>query len=128
MITASTIHMAILGEQGLGKVASQCHANTRSLVKQLTALDGVSLLFDGPYFHEVVLRFEVPVKDILKAMTAQNILAGLDLSEAYPELGNCLLVCATEMRSEQDIERYVQNLERILLRNESVKCPIKPKW
>ena len=128
MITASTIHMAILGEQGLGKVASQCHANTRSLVKQLTALDGVSLLFDGPYFHEVVLRFEVPIKDILKALTAQNILAGLDLSEAYPELGNCLLVCATEMRSEQDIERYVRNLERILLRNESVKCPIKPKW
>ncbi|HED17097.1 MAG TPA: aminomethyl-transferring glycine dehydrogenase subunit GcvPA [Gammaproteobacteria bacterium] len=128
MITASTIHMAILGEQGLGKVASQCHANTRSLVKQLTALEGVSLLFEGSYFHEVILRFEVPVKDILKSMTAQNILAGLDLSEAYPELGNCLLVCATEMRSEQDIERYAKKLENILLRNESVKCPIKPKW
>jgi len=114
MITASTIHMAILGEQGLGKVASQCHANTRTLVKRLTALDGVSLLFEGAYFHEVVLRFEVPVKDIQKAMTAQNILVGLDLSEGYPELGNCLLVCATEMRSEQDIERYVEELERIL--------------
>ncbi len=128
MITASTIHMAILGEQGLGKVASQCHANTRLLVERLTALDGVELLFNGPYFHEVVLHFVVPVRDILKALAAQSVLAGLDLSEDYPELENCLLVCATEMRSEEDIEAYARHLERILLRNQSVKCPVKPRW
>lgn len=113
MVTAATIHMSLLGAEGLRRVAAQCHANTRSLVKSLTALPGVSLAFE-PYCHEAVLRFERPLGPLLAGLSEAGILGGHDLSADYPELGHALLVCATELRSEADISRYAGVLGRLL--------------
>ena len=44
--------MALLGGEGLSRVAAACHANTAQLIAQLTAVDGVERVFDGPVFHE----------------------------------------------------------------------------
>jgi len=118
MVTAATIHMALLGPAGLRRVAAQCHANTRLLSKKLTAIDGVEQEFSGPYFNEVVLRLERSTADVLRALEAQGIVAGIDLSVDYPELGNGLLTCATETRTEQDIDAYGLHLEGVLSRRE----------
>jgi len=56
MVTAATIHTALLGAEGLERVALNCHANTSALVEKLTAIEGVSRVFSGPYFHEAVQR------------------------------------------------------------------------
>lgn len=114
VVTASTIHMAILGADGLEKVASSCHANTVSLVDKLTQIEGVSRVFNNPYFHEAVLQVDRPASEILLALADRNILGGYDLSEAYPELGNAILVCATEMRSQDEITAYAQALSEII--------------
>ncbi|MBW7930558.1 MAG: aminomethyl-transferring glycine dehydrogenase subunit GcvPA [Gammaproteobacteria bacterium] len=113
MVTAATIHMSLLGAEGLRRVAAQCHANTRSLVQALCALPGVSLAF-APYCHEAVLRFERPLAPLLDALSAAGILGGHDLAADYPELGHALLVCATEMRTAADIETYASTLGRLL--------------
>jgi glycine dehydrogenase subunit 1 len=114
VVTASTIHMAILGADGLEKAASNCHANTVSLVNQLNQIEGVSCAFSSAYFHEAVLQVNQPASDILKALADKNILGGYDLSEAYPELGNAILVCATEMRTQEEIAEYAKALEEIM--------------
>ena len=44
----------------------------------------------------------------------KNILGGFDLSSDYPELGNAMLVCATEMRTQEDINAYVAAMQEIL--------------
>jgi len=116
MATAATLYMALLGPSGLVRAAEACHANTRSLVERLSQIDGVEVVFDRPYFHEVVLRLSEPVDEVLRALAAQDLLGGYPLGRDYPELGNALLVCATECREEEDRERYAGHLERILSR------------
>jgi glycine dehydrogenase subunit 1 len=75
-------------------------------VSALTRVPGVRPAFTGPYFHEAVLQLDRPVAAVLKALARGGILGGLDLSSYYPELGNALLVCATETKSSADLERY----------------------
>jgi glycine dehydrogenase subunit 1 len=91
-----------------------CHANTTLLIAKLTTITGVSRLFNGPYFHETVLRLTQPVKEILRTLATQNILGGYSLAEFYPELGDCLLVCATEMRTDLEMDNYAKQLQKIM--------------
>lgn len=114
LVTAATIYMSLMGPQGLRTVASQCHANTQQLVQLLTQMPGVHLAFNGAYFHEVVLRFEKPVKGILQSLVKQGIQAGLHLAEHYPELGEALLVCATETKTEADLQKFAKALSQIM--------------
>jgi len=118
MVTAATIYLSLLGSDGLRRTALQCHANTRLLAGKLAALDGVSVLFDR-FFHEAVLQFDRPVAPLIDALARQKILAGYDLSNDYPEFGHALLVCATEARTETEIDAYVTALESALNDSES---------
>jgi glycine dehydrogenase subunit 1 len=114
MVTAATLYMALLGPQGLAQVASACHGNTTALVKRLTAIPGVEPVFARPFFHEAVLRLPIAIAPALSALGRAGILAGVNLSLNYPELGNALLVCATELRTEKDMECYARELARVL--------------
>jgi len=110
VVTAATIYMSLLGPEGLERVAGACHANTRTLIERLTSIDGVEPVFNRPVFHEGVLRMNRSVADVLRALAADGILGGFDLTQHYPELGDALLVCATETRTTADIERYRERL------------------
>jgi glycine dehydrogenase subunit 1 len=127
LVTAATIHMALLGADGLANVARACHANTRALVNSLTENDCVKPLFNRPTFHETVLEFSLPLADVLRPLYAHNLLPGYDLSQDYPELGDALLVCATEMRTTADIELYADHLNRIIDSQTTAGCPVQPK-
>jgi glycine dehydrogenase subunit 1 len=113
-VTAATIYMSLMGPQGLERTAAAAHARTRELVSALTHVPGVRLAFSGPYFHEVVLQLDRPVAPVLKALGRGGILGGLDLCAYYPELGNALLVCATETKSAADLDRYRTHLSDAL--------------
>jgi glycine cleavage system P protein (glycine dehydrogenase) subunit 1 len=114
LMTAATIHLALLGPVGLERVASACAARARELVAALSSLPGVRAAFAGPRFHEAVLQLDRPVAPLLESLAAQGIVGGHDLSRDYPELGHALLVCATETRSPADIERYASALGGLL--------------
>jgi len=114
VVTASTIHMSLLGPEGLKQTAISCHQNTQLMVDKLTAIDGVDVVFDQPRFHEVVLRLNKSSAEVLNQLAEQNILAGYDLSTDYPELKNCILVCATELRVAEDIELFAAALAEVL--------------
>ncbi|EIC20869.1 aminomethyl-transferring glycine dehydrogenase subunit GcvPA [Thiorhodovibrio frisius] len=114
LVTAATIHLSLLGAEGLERVAAACHANTRALIARLCEIPGIEPVFDRPVFHEQLLRLPRPTEDILKALAAENILAGFNLGRSYPELDGSLLVCATETRTESDIDRFRDALGRAL--------------
>lgn len=111
MTTAATIYMSLLGPEGLTTIASNSHANTHLLKQKLTALDGVEPVFDRPEFHETALRLNKPVNEVIERLSQQGIIAGFDLSADYPEIGNALLVCATETKTEQDLDAFARALE-----------------
>ena len=114
MVTAATLYMSLMGPAGMAQSAKASHANTRMLVEKLTAIDGVDAVFNGSFFHECVLRINVPVDDLMRAITAQGIIAGMPLGADYENLQDCLLVCATELRTEEEMDDYALHLERIV--------------
>jgi glycine dehydrogenase subunit 1 len=128
LVTAATIHMALLGGEGLSRVAASCHANTAGLMEKLCAIDGIERAFSGPVFHEGVLRLTAPAGDILRSLAAHNVLGGYDLAEDYPELGDAVLVCATELRTEAEMDEYATKLARIMATRTQAKCPVEPKF
>ncbi|MET0083019.1 MAG: aminomethyl-transferring glycine dehydrogenase subunit GcvPA [Sedimenticola sp.] len=114
MVTAATIHMALMGSEGLERVAAASHENTAKLAQKVSAIQGVELVFNNPYFHEVVVRLPAPVKEVLQSLAAQNVLGGFDLSRDYPELGDAVVICATEKRTDGEIDDFAGKLERII--------------
>jgi glycine dehydrogenase subunit 1 len=114
LVTAATIYMSLMGPEGLRRVAAASHARTRDLVTALTRVKGVRTAFNTPYFHEAVLLLDRPVAPVLKALESRGILGGLNLADHYPELGNALLVCATETKTKEDIESYASALAETL--------------
>ncbi|NNJ94365.1 MAG: aminomethyl-transferring glycine dehydrogenase subunit GcvPA [Halobacteria archaeon] len=127
LVTAATIHMSLLGAEGLRRVASACHANTQKLVAALTANGCVEPVFNRPYFHETPLRFSLPLEGVMRSLHAHNILPGYNLSADYPELGDTLLVCATETRTDADIALYADHLHRVIDAQTAAGCPVEPK-
>ncbi len=127
MVTASTIHMAILGPEGLRRVAQACHAGLSMLLGNLSAVPGVSRAFEGPVFHESVLKFSIPAVDVLRALRAQGILGGLSLKGDYPEIGEGVLVCVTETKNDSDLIEYAGQVARIMgKRYTPAPCAFKP--
>ena len=114
MVTAATIYMSLVGPEGLRRIAAQSHANTIALVEQMETLKGVKRIFSGPLFHEAAVTLPTPTDAVLQTLKNQGILAGLNLGEHYPELGNALLVCATETKIAADLEKYVEHLRQAL--------------
>ncbi len=110
LVTAATIYLSLMGDAGLSEVAKQSHRGLMLLLKKLAVLPNVALQFTGPHFHEAVLKLPCAAKEVLARMEAQEVLAGLDLGQMYPDLANCLLVNVTETKSEQDLDDFVSAL------------------
>ena len=127
LVTAATIHMSLLGAEGLRRVARACHENTQKLVAALTTHECVKPVFNRPYFHEAPLHFSIPLKGVMRSLHAHNILPGHDLSDEYPELDNTLLVCATEMRTDADITLYANHLNRAIEAQSTTGSPVEPQ-
>lgn len=109
MLTAATIYMSLLGPAGLERVALACNDRTRALADAACAIPGVDRVFEAPFFHEVVLRIPAAER-VLEAMAEQGISGGVLLEHRYPDLSDCVLVCATETKSDADVQRYAQLL------------------
>lgn len=114
LVTAAAIYMSLMGPKGLERVALDCHANTRALTDRLATIAGVRRRFQRPGFHEAVLQLDRPVGEVLTALVEQGVLGGYDLGGEYPELGNALLVCATETKTADDLRRYAEALEQVM--------------
>ncbi|MCJ7557992.1 MAG: aminomethyl-transferring glycine dehydrogenase subunit GcvPA [Gammaproteobacteria bacterium] len=112
MVTGATIYMSLLGAEGLAGVATACMANTAHMVAVLGKVKGVELVFTGTQFHEAVIRLDCPVAPVLEHLAGEGIAGGYDLSMDYPELGNALVVCATETKSEEDIAMFGEAMGR----------------
>ncbi len=114
MVTAATIHMAMLGGEGLRQVALACHHNTARLTAALTELPGVETVHEGPFFHERVIRMPGPAGPILDRLADRGLLGGYDLGGHSPQHRDQVLVCATEVITAEDIRHYAATLGAVL--------------
>jgi glycine dehydrogenase subunit 1 len=109
----ATIYLAAMGKTGLRDCAALNIARTRELRAAVTALDGFSARFAAPVFNEVAIRVPGRASDVLRALEDRAILGGLDLGRFYPELGDTLLMAATELTTGADIARLAGALAEV---------------
>jgi len=113
---AFTIHLALLGDTGLTRLARLNHFAAVRLAERLARIPGVQLL-NQAFFNEFALRLPRPAAPIVEALAEKGVLAGIPISRLYPDrpaLADVLLVAATEMVTEEDIDRLLRELREVL--------------
>jgi glycine dehydrogenase subunit 1 len=113
-VTAATIYLTLLGFEGLSRVAKSSHQNARNLLLSLSDVDGVNSRTNTAFFHEFVIQLDTDAEAVLANMAEQGILGGLSLTEYGSDLKNCILVCATEVKTEGDLALYKSALIRAI--------------
>ncbi len=111
----ATIYMTLLGPEGMKEAAEANAFNTRYALKEILALDGIKLKFDNPFFNEFVVDFpNHPCELREKILKEDSIDIGLPLEKSYPDMKNSLLICATETKTKEDIDKLTAALRRNL--------------
>ena len=109
---AFSIHMSLLGEVGLRRLAAINHAMARDLRDGLMTVPGVEILTER-FFNEIAIRVPTDAASLVETLAGQGILAGVPLSRLSPKGGmdDVLLVCATETTTSSDIATLVAALK-----------------
>ena len=109
---AATIYLATMGKQGLREVALLNVRKADYLKNRLRKIKGFKIRFDADTFNEFVLECPKPAEEIRDTLLQEaNILAGVPLGTPYPELQNSLLLCATELNTQEEMDRLAEKLE-----------------
>lgn len=107
---AATVYLATMGKAGLRQVATRCVQNAHYAHERITALPGYAPVFSGPFFMEFAVRCPEDPAALNRRLLDAGILGGLPLARHYPELENAMLLCVTEARSKEEIDRLVDAL------------------
>lgn len=100
---AATVYSALYGPEGLKELAESNAGAAAYAAERLSAIKGCSLKFKGPFFNEFVLTVPGKAAALREKALARGVDIGLPLAGIFPELGETLLVCATETKTEADI-------------------------
>ncbi|HLI65146.1 MAG TPA: aminomethyl-transferring glycine dehydrogenase subunit GcvPA [Caulobacteraceae bacterium] len=108
---AFTIHMTLLGETGLRRLAAINHAQARKLAIALAAIPRVEVLTPR-FFNEIAVRLPKPAASVVETLARQGVLAGVPFSRLSPDAGmdDVLLLAATELTTESDIDALAKAL------------------
>ena len=111
---AVTVHLCLLGQEGLKELAHQNLAKAHFAQAELEKIPGVKRAFSGPMFNEFVVELPRAVKLVNTELLKEKIIGPLPLGSFYPELTKHGLVCVTETTRRGEIEHLAASLRRIL--------------
>ncbi len=111
---AATIYLALVGKNGLKRIAEICAQRAHYTCSKITEIEGFEPAFNVPFFNEFVVRCPTSPENINKALRKKKILGGLDLGRYYDNLSNCMLFCVTEMNSKEEIDKLVKTLGEVI--------------
>jgi len=109
----AAVYMSVLGRSGLQEVANLCYQKAHYAAEQLSRINGFSLCFNEPFFHEFALCCPKPVAEINNHLLEHGIIGGYDLSKDYPSLPNHMLIAVTEMNTREEIDTFVKVLKEV---------------
>ncbi len=113
---AFTMHMTLLGEAGFARLAEVNHANAVTMAERLNDIAGVKVI-PQTFFNEFAVSLPSAADTVVEDLARKGVLGGVPVSRFYPqyeELNNILLVTATELTTEDDIDQLVSNLNKVL--------------
>ncbi|MBL0404008.1 aminomethyl-transferring glycine dehydrogenase subunit GcvPA [Microvirga aerilata] len=112
---AFTIHMTLLGEAGLTRLARVNHANAVKLADRLASVNGVEVL-NKTFFNEFTVKLAKPAAEVVERLAEKSVLAGVPVSRLLPGAGldNLLLVASTEVNTDDDRAALCAALKEVL--------------
>ncbi len=115
-VLAFTIHMTLLGEAGLRRLARINHANAVKLAGMLAEVPGVEVL-NETFFNEFTIRVPGDAAEVIEKLAAKGVLGGVPVSRlepGRPELADLIVVASTEVNTDEDRAAYAQALKEVL--------------
>jgi len=113
---AFSIHMTLLGEAGLRRLAGINHAQACRAADRLAKVPGVRVVNDS-FFNEFTLDLGQEARSLVRTLAERGVLAGVSLGRLYPGEGaleNGLVVAVTETVTDEDIEALATALQEVL--------------
>jgi glycine dehydrogenase subunit 1 len=113
---AFTIHLTLLGEAGLTRLARINHANAVKLAAALAAVPGVTVLNDA-FFNEFTIRVPGDAAQVIEALAGRRVLGGVPASRldpGQPGLKDLIIVASTEVNTDEDRAAYAAALAKVL--------------
>ncbi|AEF83059.1 aminomethyl-transferring glycine dehydrogenase subunit GcvPA [Leadbettera azotonutricia] len=104
----AAVYLSVMGEEGFAEAARQCHSKAIYTAKQISAISGYSLVYDGEFFNEFVTQCPDTEK-ALKVLEKDGILGGYPLGKSQ------LLWCVTELNTKDEIDRMACILKEATL-------------
>jgi glycine dehydrogenase subunit 1 len=111
---AATVHLTLLGKEGLREMAEQNLSKAQFAMAELTKIPGVRRKFDTPFFNEFTVELPRSARIVNNHLLRDKIVGPLPLGPFYPELTKHALVCVTDTTTRVDIERLASALRRAL--------------
>ncbi|KAB2916033.1 MAG: aminomethyl-transferring glycine dehydrogenase subunit GcvPA [Hyphomicrobiaceae bacterium] len=115
-VLAFTIHLSLLGEAGLKRLARINHANAVALADALVNVKGVKVL-NKAFFNEFTIRVPGDAADVVEKLAARGVLGGVPVSRLLPgrpEAAGLIVVAATEVNTDEDRAAYAKALKEVL--------------
>ena len=109
----AAVYLSTMGRQGIQDVAELNARKAHYARERIAGLPGYRLAFVAPTFNEFVVRCPLPPEEINRRLLDHQILGGLPLGRFYPDLRDCWLVCVTETRTREEIDRLIGYLEAL---------------
>jgi glycine cleavage system P protein (glycine dehydrogenase) subunit 1 len=113
---AFTIHLSLLGEEGLTRLARINHAKACALADRLSGVKGVELITPA-FFNEFTVKLAKPAADVVERLARKGILAGVPASRLMPHdpgVRDLLIVAVTETSTDEDCEALAKALSEVL--------------
>jgi glycine dehydrogenase subunit 1 len=107
----AAVYLSTLGRQGIRDVAELNARKAHYARQRIAAIPGYETAFDAPTFNEFAVRCPRAPEEINRRLLDHQILGGLPLGRFYEELADCWLLCVTESRTREEIDRLVECLE-----------------
>jgi glycine dehydrogenase subunit 1 len=111
---AATVHLCLLGKEGLREMAHQNLSKARFALAELEKIPGVRRAFDAPFFNEFTIELPRSVKLVNAQLLREKIIGPFVLGTAYPEFTKHALVCVTETITRVEIEKFASALRSAL--------------
>jgi glycine dehydrogenase subunit 1 len=107
---AATVHLTLLGKEGLQEMAQQNLSKAHFALTELEKIPGVRSAFAAPFFNEFTIALPRPVESLNQQLLREKIIGPLALDAFYPDLPDHALVCVTETTTREQIETLVSEV------------------
>ena len=115
-ITAA-VYLSLMGSKGMEEIGQTIMQKAQYAAKRIAEIDGLSLPIGTPFFKEFLVNFDKTGKSVgqvNKGLLSHKVFGGKDISQEFPQLGQCALYCVTEIMTKEDIDTLVDALRTIV--------------